>query len=184
MIRAVLVLTTLLAATAATAAPKPPSVVFHGEQYFHRWSMNGQNEYTPKGSEDLAVWSNMLTINSTRVDPTRMPELASTIRANYEKAGATILRVDSADGPSGKTEYFQAAVFTTAAFMEAAWTRVFLVEGRPLIATYAKRFYGADVGAQMSAWLKQDGPSLEKSLRTWTGAPTLAALEALPQSTK
>ncbi len=184
MIPAVLVLTMLVAAKAAAAAPKPTSVVFLGEEYFHRWSMNGQNEYTPKGSEDLAAWSNMLTLNSTRVDPTRMPELVSTIRANYEKNGATILRVDSADGPSGKTEYFQAAVFTTDAFMEAALTRVFLAEGRPLIATYAKRFYGADVGAQMSAWLKQNGPAREKSLRTWTGVPTLAALEALPQSTK
>ena len=177
-------LMTILLATATTATPKTPSVVFLGEEYFHRWSMNGQNEYTPSGSEDLSAWSNMLTINPTSVDPTRMPELASTIRANYEKAGATILRVDSADGPSGKTEYFQAALFTTDSFMEAAFTRVFLVEGRPLIATYAKRFYGADVGAQMSSWLKPNGPSLEKSLRTWPGVPTLAALAALPQSTK
>jgi hypothetical protein len=180
MIRAMLVLAMSLAA----AAPKPSSVVFLGEEYFHRWSMNGQNEYTPKGSEDLSAWSNMLTINSTPIDPTRMPELASTIRANYEKAGATILRVDSADGPGGKTEYFQAAVFTTATFMEASLTRVFLAEGRPLIATYGKRFYGADVSAQMSAWLKQNSPSVEKNLRTWTGAPSRKALEALPQATK
>jgi hypothetical protein len=180
MISAVLVLTLML----ATAAPKPSSVVFLGEEYFHRWSMNGQNEYTPKGSEDLATWSSMLTINPTSLDPARLPELASTIRSNYQNSGAKILGAESAEGQTGKTEYFQAALFTTPAFMEAALTRVFLVEGRPLIATYAKRFYGADVGAQMSAWLKQNRTSIEKSLRTWTGVPPLKALEALPQSTK
>jgi hypothetical protein len=180
MIPAVLILPMLMAAS----APKPSSVVFLGEEYFHRWSMNGQNEYTPKGSEDLAAWSNMLTLNPTSLDPAHLPELASTIRANYEKAGATVLSAESVEGQTGKTEYFQAAVFTTPAFMEAALTRVFLVEGRPLIATYAKRFYGADVSAQMSAWLKQNRTPIEKSLRTWTGAPTRKALEALPQSTK
>jgi hypothetical protein len=36
---------------------------FRGVDYLHRWSKDGQNEFTPKGQEDLNKWQDMITIN-------------------------------------------------------------------------------------------------------------------------
>ena len=61
----------LLLAFSAFAADEPTkpdqkttaTLSFGGVDYMHRWSKNGQNEFTPKGQEDLAKWQDMITIN-------------------------------------------------------------------------------------------------------------------------
>jgi hypothetical protein len=49
--------------THAAAAAAKAAFVFGGAGYLHRWSMNDQHEFTPKGQEDLEKWSDMITIN-------------------------------------------------------------------------------------------------------------------------
>jgi hypothetical protein len=36
---------------------------FGGTDYVHRWSKNGQNEFTPPNDKDLDRWRDMVTIN-------------------------------------------------------------------------------------------------------------------------
>ncbi len=37
--------------------------VFDGVDYFHRWSLHDQHEFTPGDQEDLEKWSDMITVN-------------------------------------------------------------------------------------------------------------------------
>jgi hypothetical protein len=61
----------LLAFSASFAADEPTkpdqntakTLSFRGVDYLHRWSKDGQNEFTPKGQEDLHKWQDMITIN-------------------------------------------------------------------------------------------------------------------------
>jgi hypothetical protein len=58
-----------IAAQAAPAAnPAAPTSAFRsfnfgGTTYVHRWSQNGQNEFTPPNDADLARWRDLVTIN-------------------------------------------------------------------------------------------------------------------------
>ena len=79
-------------------------------------------------------------------------------------------------------EHFAAVVLGQPKFLEATFARVLLVEGHGVVIVYSKRFYGAAVGNEMSAWLDKNGAPLEKALMSWTGMPSLAALKALPQA--
>ncbi len=36
---------------------------FGGVKYLHRWSKDGQNEFTPMGDGDLTTWRDMVTVN-------------------------------------------------------------------------------------------------------------------------
>src|SRR2546427_5562449 len=36
---------------------------FGGMDYLHRWTKDGQNEFTPESDSDLARWHDMITIN-------------------------------------------------------------------------------------------------------------------------
>ncbi len=42
---------------------KAATIGLGGVDYVHRWSKNGQNEYTPGNDSDLARWHDMVTIN-------------------------------------------------------------------------------------------------------------------------
>jgi hypothetical protein len=43
------------------------------------------------------------------------------------------------------------------------------VDGIGTSAIYSHRKYGKNIGDQMSAWLKANGPSTEKALMSWDG---------------
>jgi hypothetical protein len=47
----------------ATSPAKAETLAFGGTTYVHRWSKNGQNEYTPTNDKDLSRWNDMVTIN-------------------------------------------------------------------------------------------------------------------------
>jgi len=46
---------------------------------------------------------------------------------------------------------------------------------------YSHRIYGEKVGDQMSMWLNDNGPKMEKMLMDWTNSPSPAALRNLPR---
>ena len=169
----------------ATAAGNPAtSLSFNGVTYLHRWSSQGQNEYTPQGEEDLQAWKSMVTLNvhDWVRNGEQLAELANRVLGNYQ-ATAKVLRTDS--NPRTKereAEHFAAVMFAQPTFLEAVFARVVMVEGRGVVVVYSKRFYGAAVGNEMSAWLGKNGPAAEKALMAWTGMPTLGALASLPQA--
>jgi hypothetical protein len=171
---------------AMVLAPPAATLSFDGTDYFHRWSKNGQHEFTPKGDEDLAAWKTMITINvhdGTR-NGDQLADLANRVLTNYQGAGK-ILRTDSTVRTKDKeAEHFVAAVLGTPQFLEAVLARFALVEGRGVVMVYSKRIYGAKAGDAMSQWLDANAVGLERRLRSWDGLPAMAALNALPESAK
>ncbi len=181
----------VLAAAAAAAEAGPPAAAspgatlsFDGTAYFHRWSSQGQNEYTPQGEEDLSAWKSMVTLNvhDWARNGDQLADLANRVLGNYQ-ANGKILRTDSRPRTKDhEAEHFAAVVLGQPKFLEAAFARILLVEGHGLVIVYSKRFYGAAVGNEMSAWLDKNGAATEKTLMSWTGMPSLAAVNALPQA--
>lgn len=169
-----------LSAAVSVAAPenKPKaeeaSLVFGGVEYFHRWSKDGQHEYTPRGQEDLERWTDMVTINryGNVTDGDGLAAMANAVLETYKKSGARILRTDSVPRtPDKPAEFLIVVYFPTPNFIEAAFNRFKIVGGIGTSSVYSHREYGKKIGDQMSAWLKTHGPTTEKSLMSWEDIP-------------
>jgi len=183
-----LLASTSLAAPAANPAAPPSnarSLSFGGTTYVHRWSQNGQNEFTPPNDADLARWRDMVTINvhDNVRDGDDLAALANGVLGNYRKFGK-IVRTDSkprtAQHPA---EHLVVAVLGDAGFLEAAFARFVLVDGGAQVIVYSHRIYDSKAGDAMSQWLAANGPSIEQTLMGWDKAPSIAALKKLPQNT-
>lgn len=156
---------------------------FDGVDYLHRWSKDGQNEFTPKSDPDLAAWNDMLTVNvfeSVRTGE-QLAEVANKVLGNYQARGK-VLRTDSkprtADRPA---EHLIVAALGDPAFLEAAFARLLLVDGAGYVVVRSHRVYGKAAGPAMSDWLKANGPKVEKALMEWDALPPRDALKKLPQ---
>src|SRR5690606_22303995 len=160
-------------------SPSATSLVFGGVTYVHRWSHEGQHEFTPEGDDDLDRWTDMVTINVHEGvrDGDQLAAVANGVLANYEGAGE-VLRTDSRPRTeSAPAEHFVAAVLGGPAFLEAAFARVMLVEGTGVVVVYSHRVYGEPAGPAMSDWLGERGREAEEALMGWGDAP--AAVGAL-----
>jgi hypothetical protein len=159
------------------------SLSFNGTEFLHRWSKNAQHEYTPRGEEDLAKWSSMVTINvhdSVRTGE-QLAELANRVLGSYGEIGKVIRTDSKPRTEQSEAEHFAVALLPGQGFMEAAFARVLLHDGRAMVAVYSKRYYGAKAAGEMGEWLKKNGSDAEVALMAWTGLPSHAALKALPQ---
>ena len=152
--------------------------------YLHRWSKDGQNEYTSKSDPDLAAWRDMVTVNvfETVTTGEQLAELANRVVGNYQASGK-ILRTDSkprtADRPA---EHLLVAALGNPAFLEAAFARLLLKDGVGYVVVRSHRVYGKAAGPAMSEWLQANGPQVEKTLMEWDQVPARDALKRLPQS--
>ena len=175
------VLAFVAANTAATTEGKA-AFVFAGVDYFHRWSENDQHEFTPTGQDDLKKWSDMLTINvypSTH-DGDGLATKASAVLEKYKSHGGRVLRTNSVPRtPDRAAEHFVAVVFGRPNFVEAAFARFKLADGIGCSLVYSHRIYGEKVGDQMSKWLNDNGPKIEKALMDWNNSPSPASLRQL-----
>jgi hypothetical protein len=181
----------LLGLSASFAADAPAkrnrktseTLSFRGVDYLHRWSKNGQNEFTPKGQEDLNKWQDMITINvhEAVVNGDQLAALANRVVGNYQRVGK-ILRTDSKPRmPRREAEHLAVALLQTPTFLEAAFARFLLVDGVGYVIVYSHRIYGKEA-AKIGEWLQANGPSVETSLMAWKSMPSLAALKQLPQT--
>jgi hypothetical protein len=192
-IRAAAAFATLAALSTAFAASEsakgtPPTnasaVSFGGVDYVHRWSKNGQNEFTPPRDSDLSRWSDMVTINvhPAVANGDQLADLANRVLGTYQSHGK-IVRTDSKPRtPQRPAEHLVVAVLGNPSFLEAAFARFVLVDGAGLVTVYSHRVYGKDAGPAMSEWLKANGPSVEKTLMSWDRMPSPTALKQLPQA--
>ena len=183
----------LLVATAVLAASNPPpgtpgakaaAFTFGGTAYVHRWSQKGQNEFTPVNDGDLAHWRDMVTINVHEGvrSGDDLANVANGVLGNYQRFGK-IVRTDSrprtAEHPA---EHLIVAVLGDAGFVEVAFARFVLVDGGGEVVVYSHRVYGSAAGEATGEWLKSNGPSVERTLMSWSPIPSIAALKQLPQS--
>jgi hypothetical protein len=162
---------------------KAATLSFGGTEYVHRWSKDGQNEFTPPSDADLSRWRDMVTINVHEKvrNGDQLAEFANRVLSNYQSHGK-IIRTDSrARTPQRPAEHLIVAVLGDSGFLEAAFARFVLVDGVGFVAVYSHRIYGKEAGPPMSVWLESNGPSTEKTLMAWDRMPSLAALKQLPQ---
>jgi hypothetical protein len=170
--------------THAAATAAKPAFAFGGVSYFHRWSMNDQHEFTPAGQEDLEKWSDMITLNfySNAHDGDALAAKTNAVLENYKSHNGRVLRTNSVPRtPDRPAEHFIAVVFGRSNFIEVAFARFKLVDGVGCSIVYSHRIYGGKVGDQMSAWLKDNGPKMEKMLMEWKDIPSAASLRELPR---
>jgi hypothetical protein len=182
----------VLAAAAAAAEPAKPAakpaaaakVSFGGVEYVHRWSQNGQNEFTPAAQPDLNTWRDMVTIivNERVTNGDQLAQLANGVVDNYTRAG-NIIRTDSKPRTAtAEAEHFIAAILHATNVTEAVFARVVMVEGRGMIVVYSHRAYGQHSETSVGPWMDRNGAATERALMAWTGIPKVAQLRALPQA--
>jgi hypothetical protein len=105
--------------TRAAAGPAKSAFVFDGIGYLHRWSMNHQHEFTPKGREDLEKWSDMITINvyPDAHDGEALAVKANAVLENYKSHKGMVLKTASVPRtPDRPAEHFIASGFWPAKF--------------------------------------------------------------------
>ena len=168
----------------AMAQTKATSLSFVGMNFVHRWSKEGQNEFTPAADTDLARWHDMVTVNVNDAvrNGDQLADLANRVLTKYQAYGK-IVRTDSKPRtPQRPAEHLIVALLGNPGFLEAAFARLVLIEGVGVVAVYSHRIYGENAAQPMGEWLERSGPSIEKALMQWDGVPSVSALKQLPQS--
>jgi hypothetical protein len=163
----------LAASQAALAAE--PAFAFRGVGYFHRWSQREQHEFTPEKQEDLKKWSDMMTVNGYPdvADGDSLATTANAVLENYKKHQAKVLKTNSVPRSANQpAEHFIAVVFGRPDFIEVAFARFKLVDGKGFSFVYSHRIYGEKIGDQTSAWLGANGEAVEKALMEWSSYPS------------
>jgi hypothetical protein len=161
-----------VAATNDEAKATVPSLTFGKVEYFRRWSKDNQQEFTPRDQEDLARWSDMVTLHRYPhvTDGEGLAAAANAVLETYKSNRATVLRTDSVPRSNEKpAEYLIVVLFPRPDFIEAVFAHFKIVDGVGTSTIYSHREYGSKVGEQMSAWLKKNGPTTEKTLMSWEG---------------
>jgi hypothetical protein len=151
---------------------------FNKTRFIHRWHKDGQHEFTPEAETDLARWTNMVTINLHRAatNGEKLAEIANRIVGNYRQNGRILKTASKPATATDPAEHFIVAMFGRPSFLEAAFTRIHLVNGIGFATTYGRRVYGEKVGPEMSKWLADYGSATEAALMGWSDPATFAAI--------
>jgi hypothetical protein len=174
------------AAAVAQTGSGASRINFGGQDYVHRWSKDGQHEYTPPDEPDLKKWHRMVTIivHEKVKNGEDLAKLANAVLGNYERVGK-VVRTDSRPRTSTtEAEHLVVVIFGRPGFVEAAFARVRLVAGTGTVTVFSRREYGDSAKKTIGDWLIQNGTPVETTLMTWEKMPALAALKQLPQATE
>jgi hypothetical protein len=164
--------------TAAANKEKAGAVSFAGVAYLHRFTKDDQHEYTPDGQEDLKAWTDMVTINLYRKakDAEALAATANAVLDNYKANRGMVVKTDSIPRTRDKpAEHLIVVVFARPEFIEVAFARFRMHDGFGSAVIYSHRIYGNKVGDEMSAWLKKEGATTERSLMEWDAMPKLTS---------
>lgn len=153
---------------------------FNLTDYVHRWSQNGLHEFTPPGQEDLSKWTDMLSVNFYQqvTDGEGLALIANQVLENYKTQKGIVLRTLSVPRTSeNPAEHLIVVVFGRPTFLEAVHARFKMVNGKGISIISSHRVYGKEAGPEMSAWLKEHGPAIEKVLMAWAFPASLGNLQ-------
>lgn len=155
---------------------------FRGKPFLHRWSRNGQHEFTPPAETDLTAWHDMVTLNvhGTVRSGEQLAEVANQVLGNYQRHGKVLQTRSVPRTPARAAEHLIVAVLGTPQRLEATFARCVLHEGVGLVAVVSHRVYGQAVGPTMSRWLAAQGQATEDALMAWAALPGPAVLSRLP----
>lgn len=174
----------------AKARPAEPpkgdamTLTFRGSTFEHRWSKDGQHEFTPPNDTDLAAWRDMITLNlhGTVTQGEQLAELANKVLGNYQRHGKILQTRSTPRTAQQPAEHLIVAVLGTPQLLEAVFARCLLRDGVGLVAVVSHRVYGKAVGPEMSRWLAANGPQVEQALMAWGALPSAASLKRLTRS--
>ena len=171
-------------AESAQTASAAAALSFRGVGYWHRWSKNGQHEFTPEGQSDLQAWTDMVIVNVHREVRTeeQLAGLANAVLGNYQNAGKVLKTASKPKTPDQLAEHLAVAVLGAPGVLEATFARFVLTDGVGTVISYSHRVYGNAVGPAMNDWLKAYGAQVESALMDWNNVPGPVALGKLPQS--
>jgi len=147
---------------------------FASVKYFHRFTKDDQHEYTPEGQEDLNAWADMVTIHLYRKakDGEALAAMANAVLENYKANRGMVVKTDSVPRTTNKpAEHLIVVVFARPEFTEAAFARFRMLNSVGSAVIYSHRIYGNKAGDEMSAWLKKEGPTTERTLMEWNAMP-------------
>ena len=163
--------------------PSKRAFVFGEVGYFHRWSQNDQHEFTPATQDDLKRWSDMITVNGYPdvADGERLAATANAVLENYKNHQAKVLKTRSVPRTAEQpAEHLIAVMFTRPDFIEVAFARFKLLDGKGCSLVYSHRIYGEEIGDEMSAWLSAKGQAIETTLMEWNSIPSPTLLRQEP----
>lgn len=160
---------------AVPSANADAALRFNEIEFLPRWAQADQHEFTPAGQEDLEHWADMLTLRYYRpvTGGEGLATTANSVLENYKQAGAIVVRTTSLPRTGvSPAEHLIVVLFPQPGFIEAAFARFKLTGGIGSSVVYSHRLYGKKIGNDMSAWLKANGPAVEKALMAWQQMPT------------
>lgn len=167
----------------AQTAGKPAalSIQFRGTAFIHRWSKDGQHEFTPAAETDLAAWRDMVTLNvhEAVASGEQLAGVANQVLTNYQRHGKILQTRSTPRTPERPAQHLIVAVLGSPQFLEAAFARCMLHEGTGLVAVASHRVYGKAAGPEMSEWLKAQGAQVEQALMAWNAMPGMASIRQL-----
>jgi hypothetical protein len=186
----------LMAGLALAAAAGPAraakadamTLTFRGTPFVHRWSKDGQHEFTPAADADLTTWRDMVTLNvhAKVTAGDQLAQVANQVLANYERNGKIVQTRSVPRTATQPAEHLIVAVLRTPQLLEAAFARCLLHDGVGLVAVVSHRIYGASSGAgagpEMSRWLGAPGQTTEQALMGWSALPPVSRLNRLPRA--
>lgn len=160
------------------------TIRFRDQDFVHRWSKNGQHEFTPPAQADLQAWTDMLTLNvhAGSTNGEQLAVVANNVLANYQRHGKILQTRSTPRTATQPAEHLIVAVLGTPQLLEATFARCLLSGGSGLVAVVSHRVYGQAVGPAMSQWLAANGPQVERALMDWARMPAVASLARLPAS--
>lgn len=167
------VVAVLFAGTIVQKAEKP-ALTFNGVQYLHRYSKDNLHEYTPKSQPDLKSWTDMVTINDYPSVKTGedLAKNANSVLEAYKGQKAMVVKTDSVPRTAKKeAEHLIVVLFPRTDFIEAAFARFVIVDGKGYSIVYSHRVNGKKAGDAMSKWLQANGPVCEKALMAIPAVP-------------
>jgi hypothetical protein len=168
---------TLGSPSAFAQAVAKPALQFDNVRFIHRWSKDGQHEFTPEGEDNLAKWTHMVTINRHPAvkNADQLTEIANRTVENYRRNGL-VMKTSSKPPAAGRTvEHLAVAVMGRPEFIEAAFTRFILANGTGFALTYSHRINERTAGPKMSAWFSANAQRKENALLGWADNAALAA---------
>ena len=160
------------------------TIHFRDQDFVHRWSKNGQHEFTPRAQADLQRWTDMLTLNvhNRSSNGEQLAVVANSVLANYQRHGKILQTRSTPRTATQPAEHLIVAVLGTPELLKATVARCLLSGGSGLVAVVSHRVYGKAVGPAMSQWLAANGPQVEQALMGWAQMPAVASLARLPTS--
>jgi hypothetical protein len=171
---------------AASAPARGPALTLRlaDTDYLHRWSRQGQHEFTPADDADLDRWRDMVTLNVhpavTQGD--QLADVANRVLGNYQRHGKILQTRSAPRTATQPAQHLIVAVLGSPQVLEATFARCLLHDGTGLVAVRSHRIHGTAAGPAMSDWLRAHGARQEQDLMQWRALPSVAQLRALPSA--